>query len=202
MLISKFSLWICALALGGALAVHAQDNPAQAAARAALQQKMNELDANPSASVPSAYAPASAPTAPAVVPEVAPAAVAPVAPATAIEATPTDAAPVVETPAPAATAPAAAVETATPVATAPTDTTRAALLQKMHELDTKPAAAEPAAPAVAKTEIKAPVAKPTPSSAPALSKDERLMLLLARYKADQITPEQYHTERAAILAEP
>ena len=201
MLISKFPLWICALALGGALVVHAQDNPAQAAARAALQQKMNELDSNPSASVQSAYTPT--PTAPAVAPENAPAAVAPVAPATAIEAAPADAAPVVETPAPAATAPAAAVETAAPVATAPTDTTRAALLQKMHELDTKPAvAAEPTAPAVANAEVKAPVAKPTPSAAPALSKDERLMLLLARYKADQITPEQYHTQRAAILAEP
>ena len=54
----------------------------------------------------------------------------------------------------------------------------------------------------AKADVKAPIAKPTPSLAPALSKDERLMLLLARYKADQITPEQYHTQRAAILAEP
>ena len=132
MLISKFPHWICALALGGVLTAHAQDNPAQAAARAALQEKMNELDANP-------------------------------------EATPAATAPVVETPAPAATAPAAvATEATTP----------------------------------APAEIKASVAKPAPSSAPALSKDERLMLLLARYKADQITPEQYHTQRAAIIAEP
>jgi hypothetical protein len=164
MLISKFPLWICALALGGALAVHAQDNPAQAAARAALQQKMNELDANPAAATPAPEA-APAATAPAAsAPAVAPAVV---VPAAAIEAAPTSATPVVETPAPAATAPAAAV-------------------------------VETPAPA----EVKAPVAKPTPSSAPALSKDERLMLLLARYKADQITPEQYHTQRAAILAEP
>lgn len=159
MLISKFPLWICALALGGTLAVHAQDNPAQASARTALQQKMNELDANPAATTPAPEA-APAASAPAAAPAV-------VAPAAAIEAAPASAAPVVETPAPAATAPAAAVvETPAPAA------------------------------------VKAPIAKPTPSSAPALSKDERLMLLLARYKADQITPEQYHTQRAAILAEP
>jgi hypothetical protein len=167
MLISKFPLWICALALGGALTVHAQDNPAQAAARAALQQKMNELDANPAATTP---APEAAPAATAPVASAPAAAPAVVAPAAAIEA-----APVVETPAPAATAPAdTAVETPAPAQTEP----------------------------VTPTEVKASVTKPTPSSAPAISKDERLMLLLARYKADQITPEQYHTQRAAILAEP
>jgi hypothetical protein len=35
-----------------------------------------------------------------------------------------------------------------------------------------------------------------------LSKEERLSQLLAHYKADQITPQEYHTQRAAILAEP
>ena len=45
-----------------------------------------------------------------------------------------------------------------------------------------------------------------PLQAPALpisaTKQQRLDALLSQYKADQITPEQYHTQRAAILAEP
>jgi hypothetical protein len=45
-----------------------------------------------------------------------------------------------------------------------------------------------------------------PITAPALpispAKQAQLQGLLERYKADQITPEQYHTERARILAEP
>jgi hypothetical protein len=43
-------------------------------------------------------------------------------------------------------------------------------------------------------------------SAPALpiaaTKEQRLQQLLSQYKADQITPQQYHEQRAAILAEP
>ena len=35
-----------------------------------------------------------------------------------------------------------------------------------------------------------------------LSKDQRLADLLQQYEANQITPEQYHTQRAAIIAEP
>ena len=34
------------------------------------------------------------------------------------------------------------------------------------------------------------------------TKEARLAALLQQYKADQITPEQYHTQRAAIIAEP
>jgi hypothetical protein len=45
-----------------------------------------------------------------------------------------------------------------------------------------------------------------PIAAPALpiaaSKEERLQALLVKYKADQISPEEYHQQRAAILAEP
>jgi hypothetical protein len=45
-----------------------------------------------------------------------------------------------------------------------------------------------------------------PIAAPALpisaSKDARLQALLQKYEADQITPEEYHQQRAAILAEP
>ena len=43
-------------------------------------------------------------------------------------------------------------------------------------------------------------------AAPALpiaaSKEERLQALLEKYKADQISPEEYHQQRAAILAQP
>jgi translation initiation factor IF-2 len=37
---------------------------------------------------------------------------------------------------------------------------------------------------------------------PATAKEQRLAELLRRYKADEITPLQYHTERAKIIAEP
>jgi len=43
------------------------------------------------------------------------------------------------------------------------------------------------------------VAPPLPISP---AKEAQLQGLLEKYKADQITPEQYHTERAKILAEP
>jgi len=45
-----------------------------------------------------------------------------------------------------------------------------------------------------------------PMEAPALpisaSKEDQLQALLAKYKADQITPEEYHNQRAALLAQP
>jgi hypothetical protein len=49
---------------------------------------------------------------------------------------------------------------------------------------------------------------PTPASTPAentgiaASKEQRLADLLRRYRADEITPLEYHTERAKIIAEP
>jgi len=41
-----------------------------------------------------------------------------------------------------------------------------------------------------------------PASSIAIGKQQRLEELLGRYKSDTITPEQYHNERAKILAEP
>jgi hypothetical protein len=45
-----------------------------------------------------------------------------------------------------------------------------------------------------------------PIAAPAVpisaSKQQRLAALLQKYEADQITPDEYHQQRAAILAEP
>jgi hypothetical protein len=59
--------------------------------------------------------------------------------------------------------------------------------------DAKKAAAMKGAPA-----LKPLAGPPLPISA---EKEQRLTELLQKYKADQITPEQYHTERAKILAE-
>ncbi len=51
-----------------------------------------------------------------------------------------------------------------------------------------------------------PPASLPPLEAPALpitaDKEQRLAELLRKYKADEITAEQYHQERAQILAEP
>ena len=44
-------------------------------------------------------------------------------------------------------------------------------------------------------------ALPSPESPLNSDKQHRLAELLQRYKADQITPEQYHEERAKILNE-
>jgi hypothetical protein len=59
-----------------------------------------------------------------------------------------------------------------------------------------PPATVPANPSTQMTPINAP---PLPIS---LSKEERLQALLRRYQQDQISPEQYHEQRAKILAEP
>ncbi len=139
----------------------AQDNPAQAAARAALMKQMGQAQA------PEPQTPPAASTTPAT----------PAAPA------------------------AVSTEAAQPAGTPPADPNaaaqekaRAALLAKMAEPPPKPATIVPT------------VAGPVPIIAPAIpismTKEQRLQELLAKYKADQVTPEQYHTQRAAILAEP
>ena len=54
-------------------------------------------------------------------------------------------------------------------------------------------------------EVKKPAAMPVVAKIPApfaQSKMERLNDLTARYLADKITPHDYHTERAKIIAEP
>ena len=53
----------------------------------------------------------------------------------------------------------------------------------------------PAAPVAA-----APAPAPAPAGPP--TKEQRLAELLVKYQTDQVTPEEYHTQRAAILAEP
>lgn len=122
----------------------------------------------------------------------------------------------------------AKVEFAEPVTgseTAAAARLREALEKKMTELNTKPAVTvEPPAPA-AKSVQPSPVAKPQPKVvvapvAPAVvinpvsakieppasplpvTKQDRLAELLRRYKADELSAQDYHSQRATILAQP
>ena len=199
MQIPKISLWICALALGGVITIRAEDTAAQAAARAAMLEKMQELQGG-STTAPQTPAPA----------ESAPAAVTP-APTTPPAAAPAETVP------PAATTPApvetpADSTTMSPAITQPGDTeaqarARAALNEKMAALGTpvaptQPSSASNASPAV--NAAAAASASPAPIVAPPLpinfSKEQKLDWLLNLYKANQISPQQYHEQRAAILA--
>ncbi len=59
-----------------------------------------------------------------------------------------------------------------------------------------------------KAAASAPVAQPTAAATPTpqvqapSTKEQKLADLLRKYKNDEITPQQYHTERARIIAEP
>ena len=194
---SKFPLWICALTLCGGMTLRAEDTPAQAAARAALNQKMQEVEG----------APATAPETPAAtIPATTP-------PAAAAVQTPTETPAPVATPTPAtatAAAPATAPATTEPVVVQPGDTeaqarARAALNEKMAEIGT-PAPAPAAASTTASRVPAATAPGFKPITAPALpinmTKAGKLDWLLSQYKADQITPEQYHKQRAEILGQP
>jgi hypothetical protein len=89
---------------------------------------------------------------------------------------------------------------------------RAALEQKMKQLETQPpapvSAPAPASPEPASRKPKVvktaqpfpPIAGPPP--AVSANKQERLTELLRKYRADEITPEEYHQQRAKILGEP
>jgi 2-oxoglutarate dehydrogenase E2 component (dihydrolipoamide succinyltransferase) len=206
---TKFLFLIGAAAiLAAPLSVSAApDTEAQAKLREALRKKIEE--ANPP------VAPAPAPVAPPVV--VAPAAPKP-APAPAVKA-PTVVVPIPAEPVAAATpaVPAKAAgadprfsELPDPDADAQAARIREALRQKI-------AAERAAAPATAVAPAKpgAVVWTPAPKATAAIvtpietapsplsgSKQQRLAALLQLYKSDQITPQQYHTQRAAIIAEP
>lgn len=71
---------------------------------------------------------------------------------------------------------------------------------------TKVKPAKPAEPVAAPKKVGEPSVAVVPLEGPGsplpVGKDARLAELLRRYKADQITPQEYHTERARILSEP
>jgi hypothetical protein len=97
---------------------------------------------------------------------------------------------------------------------------REAVREKMKVLETQPPAEAAAVATAAPKSSAAPVAAapakksktlknalvfpPMQAPPPTISADKqtRLTELLQKYKAEQITPEQYHQQRAKILAEP
>lgn len=237
--------------------LHAYDNEAQLRARQALEEKMNQLDAQPGPTnaAPPAAEPAKpkpAATKPVVKPQPPAQAPAPQAQKKAPPATPATTsqpqkqipstqpaaqpAPIVKsapsTPAPAAkpAPPAAPTYSSVPVTgTADTQTSTkldAALNTKMMQTEPAPAVSNPqaetskpwtqpytAAPQrpVAQTQMQMPPTKapaqtvltmPAPPTGLSATKQEKLDHLLQLYRADQITPEEYHDQRAKILAEP
>ena len=205
-----FGIGLVATLAAFALTSGARDTEEQRQARAALRQKMAELDAADAAATRSAPADTRPPAA---APRTAAGAA---APATAV-------------------APAASARTLVfapvPEAVADANATqlRDALRQAMTALEDSPGdgrfAAVPAATADANAaqlrdalrRTMANLTKYPPSRALAAStalvmeaplsplsgsKSARLSVLLERYTADQITPQEYHTQRAAIVAEP
>ncbi|MDR3457156.1 MAG: hypothetical protein P4N60_06890 [Verrucomicrobiae bacterium] len=296
MQVSKFSLVLCVLAMGTALTVRAQDNPAQAKAREALTAKLFEISAqepvtNPPAAPVKPTMDKPVPAAPAVKPADEPkmspvaddakakakadkaakaaavkaqkeaakqqkaadeakakaeadkaAADAKAQKAAAKKAADQKAAEVaaakkqvkanLESPKPVAAPQPVAVESAPSLPAANGDTPAQAKAREAlaHSLFEESAATpvtpvSPAAPAatpapMAKPAPVAPVAVAAPAApaaqtviAPApigmapplpisMDKQQKLQELLAKYKADQVTPEEYQKQRAAILAEP
>lgn len=176
----------------------ARDTETQIKAREALRQKMAELNAPPpTAPKPAAPEPPPAPAKPAE----------PAAPA------PPPARPQAVVPA-AALTPAVAIPSSTifepvpeAVEDAKTSRAREALRQEMAALQNTPGvAAKPTRHGRAASYTAPVVSTPLVMEAPlpplSGSKTARLAELLQRYNADQITPKEYHTQRAAILAEP
>lgn len=226
---SKFLTAFCAVACSTAMVyVHAQDNPAQAAARAALMQQLNSEPAPAATPPPAAPKPAK--------PAAAPVTPAPVTP-------PVKTAPVV-VPAPASKQP--VQEQPAPAAVTETDTVskdnaaqaaaRAALMQQLDEPASNPAtsvsAPETTSPPVVVVPVTTTTPAPTPAPAPATTtmaakpvamptasqqleykpivapplpisatQQEQLQALNAKYMANQIAPADYFKQRAAILAQ-
>ena len=130
-------------------------------------------------------------------------------------------------PAPAVQAtPQPALVAPTPVDEATIAKAREALRQKMQQLEAQPPASTVAKPGEAQPQVTAikPGAKPTAEKAPkkpasmkgalafppiqgpppsiSADKQQRLAELLRKYKAEEITPEEYHQQRAKIMSEP
>jgi hypothetical protein len=215
MRISKLYLVVCAVLLSASLpTVRADDNPNQAAARAALAQQMQTMDAQqPAQNTPSsasnapvesapAVAPAASSTPPPVVvaPAGATAAAAAAAPASAAAATAKPAAvhpgnslfdPV---PPPSGGVPPSAItaQTTTPPAAAQTPANQnqpMASAEKNQSVNNQGKALE----------MKPIVAPPLPISA---DQQAQLKALLEKYDAGTITPVEYQVERKKILKLP
>jgi hypothetical protein len=231
MQIPKSLLIVCIAALGVS-SVHAQraDTDVQAKAREALRQKIAETPVQEPA--PSAVTPAPAPVAPAEAPAQPAPQAAPKKKKTAAKkpakaAAPT---PVAATPAPAPAAETAEVVVPTQkMELGSEDKAREALRQKIQELKSQDVAVKPAPTKGEPQTATAEPAKETqtmaatkhvsksskyefmdingvqPSKAGVIvanTKEGKLAELLKLYMADQITPVEYHAQRAKIIAAP
>ena len=206
MQIPKISLLVCALALGATMTTPAADTPAQAAARAAMESKLKELNAQCPATNTIEAPPA-----------VKNGTCAPAKNDVVMKSVSTETKPM----------------TSQQKAQADKAATKAKAKQDAAQLKAKKeaqAAADAKAAAEKKTKAEAEkklaelkqaeanAAKPVKVDAPgaelglhqiaapplpiAASKESRLQALLGKYKTNQLTPEEYHNQRAAILAEP
>jgi hypothetical protein len=171
---------IVLVALGAnPLIVHAQDTPAQAAARAALMQKMNEMDEE-SPQIATNTPPPAPVTPPVMTPQT-----------NNMNAVPP---PPVTTPQPAPTM----VDTNMP-AMAP--------MTNMPAMTPTPTPTNPPPVVTNVTNTPAPGTPPPPQEQPigapplpiSSSQQAQLQALLQQYQANQITPEQYQAARAKIL---
>jgi hypothetical protein len=202
MQISKTLLTLCAVALcAGTVSQATPDSDAQAKAREALRKKMAELEAQPVSEAPATATPKPKP--------------APVVRQPAPEPASGSKAPVFSDP----TSPPAGGSRATPEQI---ERARESVRQKFVELGEQdkatvraPAGAAPAGQPEQPMTVRQPKPKVRPAPAPTVfdpipappstlpaSKEARLAELLKQYQADTLTPEQYHKERAKILAEP
>jgi hypothetical protein len=205
-----------------AVSSRAVDTEADLKLREALRQKMAEVG-------PETTAPAAAPAPAKPVKVKAPKKSAPVAPAAPVVAAPVVAAPVVEPApvaapaAPAVTAPVVAQPAPVAVDDAQAERLREALRARMQQEAATPAqpqqvitqgsdleptvsttkivAPTPVQQPVVQAPAKAPVVFEAPASSIPASKEARLAALLQRYKADLISPQEYHEQRAKIIAE-
>lgn len=182
-----------------ALPLHTQagpDTPEQAKMRAALRRMMEQSSGTtPTTTPPPAPAPAPPPA----------------------NTTPSSPAPVPAAPPPAPATRQSFDSVPQPDDSAKLNQARTAMREKLAESQAAPAPDAPTSPVapapIAHQPPAQPVAPPpppapgyTPIEAPAsplsASKQARLADLLVRYKADAITAQEYHTKRAAIIAEP
>ena len=107
---------------------------------------------------------------------------------------------------PPAEAPAVTPAAAKPVAANPQEPTAKPQVKPLPAATPQPAATPVAErPAKKPANLKGPLAFPPLQGPPpsiSADKEQRLQELLRKYKADQITPEEYHQQRAKILAGP
>ena len=201
----------------------AVDTPQQIQARQALRQKMAELNSlsatntAPAATPPPAPATLEKPVTPtppapppqAVPPVATPQKKAPVVPVAPVPAPPPAPAPApapVPTPAPAVKIPNSSEFGPVPETVANANASRnlAAMRAEMALLQRTPAVPTKSGRSTVSTALIAssPLVMEVPLDPLTGAKAARMAELLQRYQADQITPKEYHTQRAAILAEP